>query len=81
MGRDYKSAGRGWKRGRQAGRGRGRNNKSKTSTSKEIKFYPHGGGSQQQNVTFDTVKDHIVQQVQKTYKYGIDIAKSLEEEK
>ena len=47
---------------------------------KEIKFHPHGGGSQQQNVTFDTIKDHIIQQVQKTYKNGVDIAESLDKE-
>ena len=31
----------------------------------------------QQTVTYDTVKDHIIKQIQKTYKYGIDMAKSL----
>ena len=31
-------------------------------------------------MTFDTVKDHIIQQVQKTYKNGIDIAESLHKE-
>ena len=45
-----------------------------------MKFYPHTVGSQQQSVTYDTVKDHIVQYVQKTYKNGIDIAESLEKE-
>ena len=50
------------------------------STTKEMKFYPHTVGSQQQSVTYDTVKDHIVQYVQKTYKNGIDIAESLEKE-
>ena len=28
-------------------------------------------------MTYDTIKDHIVQYVQRTYKHGHDIAKSL----
>ena len=35
---------------------------------------------QQQSVTHDTVKDHVVQHVQKMHKNGIDIAKLLEKE-
>ena len=42
-----------------------------------MKFTPHGIGRDKQTVTFDTVKDHIVQTVQKNYKHGQDIAKSL----
>jgi hypothetical protein len=42
-----------------------------------MKFFPHGIGSDRQTVTYDTVKDHIVQFVQKTYKNGQDIAISL----
>jgi hypothetical protein len=34
-------------------------------------------GKQQQTVTYDTVKEHITQYVQKTYRYRHDIAKSL----
>jgi hypothetical protein len=34
-------------------------------------------GRDTQTVTYDTVKDHIVQHVQKTYKHGQDIAGSL----
>ena len=60
------------------GRGRFQDNKMK-STSKELemKFFPHGIGRERQTVTYDTVKDHIVQHVQKTYKNGQDIAVSL----
>ena len=43
----------------------------------EVKFYPHRAGRQQQSITYDTVKDHIMQYVQKTYKNGQDIAVSL----
>ena len=42
-----------------------------------MKFYTHGSGSQQQTMMYNTVKDHIVQYVQKTYKNGQDIAVSL----
>ena len=42
-----------------------------------MKFYLHGSGKQQQLMTYTTVKDHIVQFVQKTYKNGQDIAISL----
>ena len=42
-----------------------------------MKFFPHGIGRDRQTVTYDTVKDHIVQYVQKTYNNGQDIAISL----
>ena len=82
MGRNYYQQGRGRGRGRngRGGRGRGCSANSTKSTTKEMKFYPHTVGSQQQSITYDTVKDHIVQYVQKTYKNGIDIAESLEKE-
>ena len=57
-----------------------RNDKSSTNNSStEIKFVPHYTGKQQM-ATYDTVKDDIVNQIQKTYKYGGDIAKALREE-
>ena len=43
----------------------------------EMKFYTHGSGKQQQMMMYNTVKDHIVQYVQKIYKNGQDIAISL----
>jgi hypothetical protein len=43
----------------------------------EIKFFPHGIGRETQTVTYHTVKDHILQFVQKTYKHGQAIAVSL----
>jgi hypothetical protein len=42
-----------------------------------MKFFPHGIGRDKQAVTYDTVRDHIVQYVQKTYEHGQDIAVSL----
>ena len=55
--------------------GRGSNNSSQSS---EMKFIPHYSGKQQV-VTYDTVRDHIVQQIQKTFKYGNDMAKAIRE--
>ena len=90
MGRENHRGGRG--RGGQArgsngqGRGRGRSRgtgaggRSTPSKTPEMKFTPHGIGRDKQTVTFDTVKDHIVQTVQKNYKHGQDIAKSLRDE-
>ena len=51
------------------GRGRFQGNKSKSIGSKtlEMKFFPHGSGRDRQTVTYDTVKDHIVHYVQKSY--------------
>jgi hypothetical protein len=42
-----------------------------------MKFFPHGIGRDQQAVSYNTVKDHIVQYVQKTYKNGHDAAASI----
>ncbi len=42
-----------------------------------MKFFPHGIGRERRTVTYQTVKEHIVQYVQKTYKCGQDIAVSL----
>jgi hypothetical protein len=45
-----------------------------------MKFTPHGIGRDKQTVTYDTVKDHIIQTVQRNYKHGLDVAKSLRNE-
>ena len=52
-----------------------RNNTQNKSNS-ELKFTPHYSGKQQM-ATYDTVKEHIIQQIQKTYQYGNDMASSL----
>ncbi len=87
MGRDYIRGGRGREggrdgRGNRGGRGiggrfQGRRNWSKSSKQPEMKFFPHGIGRERQTVSFDTVKDHIVQYVQKTYMHGQDTAVSI----
>jgi hypothetical protein len=42
-----------------------------------MKFVPHGIGKERQTVTYQTVKEYIIQLVQKTYKNGKDVADSL----
>jgi hypothetical protein len=42
-----------------------------------MKFFPHGIGRDRQTVSYDTVKDHIVQYVQNTYRNGQDAAVSI----
>ena len=44
-----------------------------------MKFLPHTTGTNKLMATYETVKTHIEQYVQKTYKHGQDIAKSLRE--
>ena len=68
-------------RGRGRSRGTGTGGRGTPSKAPEMKFTPHGIGRDKQTVTFDTVKDHIIQAVQKSYKHGQDIAKSLRDEK
>ena len=71
------------------GRGRGRSsynrnryNRSNDKRSKqpEMKFFPHAVG-RQQAVTYDTVKDHIIINIQKSFQGGDDIAESLRDMK
>ena len=72
--------GRGYRGGRGRGRSTGRRQQGRGTPPKkqlEMKFFPHGIGRETQTVTYDTVKEHIVQFVQKTYKNGQDIAVSL----
>ena len=45
----------------------------------DMKFYPHTQG-RQQSYSYETIRDHIVQQVQKTFKYGQDIVQSIRDE-
>ncbi len=84
MGRDYIRGGRGregrgYRGGQGNGRFQGRRNWSTTTSSKqqEMKFFSHGIGRERQTVSYDTVKDYIVQVIQKTYKNGQDTAVSI----
>ena len=45
----------------------------------EMKFLPHTIGTNKLTATYETVKTHIEQYVQKTYKHGQDIAELLRE--
>jgi hypothetical protein len=42
-----------------------------------MKVYPHGIGRDRQAVIYNTVKDHIAQYVQRTYRNGQDAAVSM----
>ena len=85
MGRDDRGgrrrAGRSSYRGRGRGRFQGDKPRYQATKQLEMKFFPHGIGRDKQAVTYDTVRDHIVQFVQKTYKNGQDIAVSLRDDK
>ena len=74
QGRYGRGNGRG---GRGRGRFQGRSGQWNHEKTPEMKFYPHGSGKRGQTVTFATVKDHIVSYVQRTYRHGKDIGKSL----
>jgi hypothetical protein len=41
-----------------------------------MKFVPHGIGKDRQTVTYQTVKDYIIQLVQKSFRNGKDVADS-----
>ena len=43
-----------------------------TGPTREMKFIP-ANLLKQSGLMYDTMKDHILQQIKKTYKYGIDI--------
>jgi hypothetical protein len=53
-----------------------RNNTGSNKTP-EMKFVPHGIGKDRQTVTYGTVKDYIIQLVQKSFRNGKDVANSL----
>jgi hypothetical protein len=88
MGREisYHAGGRGRDGSRghgRGGRGRGsQDNKPKTYTASskapEMKFIPHGIGKKvRQTATYQTVKDYIIQLVQKSFRNGKDVADSI----
>ena len=90
MGRFSSSRGQGGRgRGTRGGRGRGF---AKSSSGRsysgsgpvkeaEYKFYPHTAGNNRPVKTYETVKDHIIQLIQKTFKDGQDVVESLRDMK
>jgi len=85
MGRDNEQSGRRGYRGQGRGQGRftsrGRRKAGFKPHDRDLKFYPQGAANDAKGgATFDTIKQHIVQQVQRTYKNGIDIAQTLKTE-
>ena len=72
-------------RGRGGGRtpgGRGRGGRglknSKKPDTREYKFYPQRTGPGSPGHTYETVKDYIIRQIQRTFQYGYDVAESIE---
>ena len=64
-----------WRGGR--GRGGGRNNGRETTQEKEMKFATQDQIQKGYFATYNAVKEEIIADVQKKYKFGTDIAKSL----
>ena len=78
-GRGRSARGRG--HGRGSGRGRWYKKKSykkQQTIFKELKFAPHLQGKSQ-TATYASVKEAVIQQIQKTYKGGIDVSKCLKD--
>ena len=78
-GRQGQTQGWGFHGGHGRGRLRGTPGRSTSSKKLEVKFHPHGIGREAQAVTYDTVKEAIVQHMQRSYKHRQDIAMSLRE--
>jgi hypothetical protein len=57
----------------------GQTNSSSQSAERELKFSPHSFQGKTQAATYTTTKDAIIQHVQKSYKGGQDVGKSLED--
>ena len=60
------------------GCGRPGNGRGFANKPKEYKFHPQTGGNQGEYYTYETVKDHLVRQIQKTFMHGPDIASLIE---
>ena len=72
QGRQDNRGGRGCGRSNGRGTGRGTSSWKNNPIKKELKFIPYDSGKHN-GLTYDTVMEHIMQTIQKTYKYGIDI--------
>ena len=83
----YGRGGRGRGRRGYSGPGRGRfagrsnNPPSKQNNERELKFSPIQTQGKTPVATYATTKDALIQQIQKTYRGGIDVGKSLEDMK
>ena len=64
-----------WRGGR--GRGGGRNNGRETTREKEMKFATQDQIQKGYFATYNTVKEEVIADVQKIYRFGTDIAKAL----
>ena len=71
---------RGGQHRRSQGRGFPKTGSSKNKDKdkpREMKFQTHGVGRQQQSTLYSTVKDYIIQYIQRTYDNGEDVCKAL----
>jgi hypothetical protein len=76
-GRGRSSLGRdGSNQGKSSQDGKPRSNTGSNKTP-EMKFVPHGIWKDRQTITYQTVKDYIIQLVQKSFRNGKDVADSL----
>src|SRR5210317_1926677 len=76
-------AGRGGRRrGRFGGRGNGQRSpgRSNSTTNQELKFAPQGYRKGPQ-VSYSTVKDTVIKNIQENFKNGQDVAKSIKQGK
>ena len=88
MRREYNNEGCGGQgRGARTGRGHGRTSPEGRgqATTKykeaEMKFYPYSNVPGKVSATYQTVKDAIIQQIQRNYEYGQDMATCLQDMK
>ena len=83
MSTPYQGRGRsGRGRGFQSGRGRGKpraEGTTKPIKEGEMKFTPYGSWGGKTTVTYDTVKDSILQFIQRTYRDPEDVVNSLQD--
>jgi hypothetical protein len=70
--------------GTRGGQGRERsrdykNNRTSSGSGKnsEYKFFPQGYGKEKSTLSYEVVKDHIIQFIQSTYQNGKDVVDSL----
>src|SRR5210317_1131036 len=81
-GGNHRSGRGGRGRGRFGGRGNGQRSAghSNSTTNQELKFTPQGYGKGPQ-ASYSTVKDAVIKNIQKNFKNGQDVAKSIKQGK
>src|SRR5210317_1179729 len=79
-GGNHRSGRGGRGRGRFGGRGNGQRSlgRSNSTTNQELKFTPQGYGKGPQ-ASYSTVKEIVIKNIQKNFKNGQDVAKSIKQ--